>query len=141
MREHEGVQKKKGGFVMGTDGGVMVLANQPGHSGGMMPHDPDTNLDGRNRILISAADRAHKSRTETAWWPQKPYEHFAFIYQGRALPSETHDGFILNMGAVSNPKSIGYAYEKGEYATYHNHSDYSYPQIESSDVNATTIYL
>jgi hypothetical protein len=77
-----------------------------------------------NSILISAADSTHESWTETAWWPQEPYEHFAFIYQGRAWPWETHNGFILSMGTLDHPQTVEYCYEKGKDATEHNHSDY-----------------
>ncbi len=95
----------------------------------------------KDRRLIGAADSTHKSWTETAWWPQEPYARFAFIYQGRAWPWETHDGFILSMGTLDHPQYIEYDYEKGKDATEHNHSPYSYPQIESDNLDLNKIYL
>ena len=115
---------------------VMIIVNQACFSGTMMD-----SLKGTNRILISAADSGHKAWTETAWAGQTPYEHWAFLYQGRAWPWETHDGFILGMGQLDNPESIEHAYEKGDYAAAHNHCEYSHPQLIWMNIVPARAYL
>ena len=109
-------------------------------------------------VLIILANGEHEAWTEAAFqvfgiWLQTPYEHFAFIYQGRMKKVyyngqfffPTYDGFILSMGNMGDPKSISYMYQKGDYAE-HNNGDsydehYSYPMIVYSRSNPEKIYL
>jgi len=144
---------KFGSSGSGCKYAVMIIVNQACYSGTMMDY-----LKGENRILISAADSDHETWTEAAFrlgsvWLQTPYEHFAFIYQGRMKKFyengqfffPTYNGFILSMGSVDMPESLQVMYQRGDYAEHHNGNyydeNYSYPQMEYNMLAPEKIYL
>ncbi len=132
---------------------VMIVVNQACYSGTMMDH-----LQGENRILITAADSTHESYTEAAfnlgdYWLQQPYQHWAFIYQGREkklydngqLFFPTHDGFIKSLGNIQSSESLSHAFICGDNAQYYNgkydgEKDAN-PQMDWNGLDPTKVYL
>ena len=128
---------------------VMIVVNQACYSGTMMSH-----LSGENRILITAADSTHESHTEDAWPPfQQPFQHFAFIYQGRIKKFysdgqfffPTYNGFILSLGNIQTPESVYHAFIWGNNAQYHN-GDYdgefdANPQCNYNSISPLNTYI
>jgi len=98
---------------------IMIMINQACYSETIIP-----NLRGQNRILISSAKWNKESYTE-----YRNLGHFAFLYEGLhqaflsdwgIWKSDPYPGFIPNMGSLSAPNSVNYAFNKGYEAARHN---------------------
>ncbi len=107
---------------------LLIIVNQAYFSGAMIDY-----LNGMNRILITAADSDHESWVEYAYKADSPFQHFAFIYQGKGWWWQTHDGFIRTLGNIINPSNIKNAYDNGVEAVNINiQNTPSNPQIDDN---------
>lgn len=112
---------------------------------------PGWNLKDNNRIILTDTDKNEESYSEW-WWPGDRHDHSAFLYEGHLdfilLPDDLdsyYSGFLKNMENTNDPRSVKYAYDKGnEAATYNEESPgkiyESHPQITLPDLASKTYW-